>query len=134
MAPEATEYPASFQRYIARVPEPDIVSAMEMEITSSARLLRGIPEAHSGFRYAPEKWSIKELAGHLADTSELSQDALSCPNQPRGSVFRGQSAIGAPQTATLAPARSLALHARLPDFIDVFQSSGPEFDFPESNS
>ena len=33
--------------------------------------MRGIDEARAGERYAPDKWSIKELVGHLIDTERI---------------------------------------------------------------
>ncbi|MGH2608890.1 MAG: DinB family protein [Gemmatimonadales bacterium] len=33
--------------------------------------LEGIPEVRGDFRYAPGKWSIKEVVGHLADTERV---------------------------------------------------------------
>ena len=33
--------------------------------------MRSIPESQAGFRYAADKWSIKELVGHLIDTERI---------------------------------------------------------------
>jgi hypothetical protein len=33
--------------------------------------LADIPESNAGFRYAPDKWSIKEVVGHVADAERI---------------------------------------------------------------
>lgn len=69
--PEAGEYNDHYARYIALVPDGDIVEtlAREMEITQA--LLASVPAAHEEYRYAPGKWSLREVVGHLVDTERL---------------------------------------------------------------
>ncbi|HEX5726419.1 MAG TPA: DinB family protein, partial [Longimicrobiaceae bacterium] len=45
--------------------------AAEAQRTGVPALLRGLPEALHGHRYAEGKWSIREVAGHLADTERI---------------------------------------------------------------
>jgi Protein of unknown function (DUF664). len=65
--PEATEYPPYYERYISLVPQSDIVKTLQEQLDETLKLLRDIPESQAGFRYAPDKWSIKELVGHVID-------------------------------------------------------------------
>jgi hypothetical protein len=37
----------------------------------TAAILGGIDEKRAGFRYAPEKWSIRQLVGHVGDTERV---------------------------------------------------------------
>ena len=46
----------------------DILDAQQLETVS---LLRGIAEQKSLYRYAPDKWSIREVVGHLNDCERL---------------------------------------------------------------
>jgi hypothetical protein len=69
--PEETEYLPYFGRYISLVPEGDIVSTLGTQIETTLALLRSLPEAKGSFRYAPEKWTIKELVGHVTDTERI---------------------------------------------------------------
>ncbi len=65
--PEPTEYLAYYGKYIARVPKTDILRTLEQQNNETLRLVRSIPETRAHFRYAPGKWSINEVLGHLID-------------------------------------------------------------------
>jgi hypothetical protein len=69
--PEATEYAPFFARYVSRVPEGDIVAILDEQMHATAALLGGLSEAQGDYRYAPDKWSIKELVGHVADAERV---------------------------------------------------------------
>ena len=63
--PEPTEYAAYYEKYISRVADGNIVTVLGQQIDKSVTLLNGLSDAQAGFRYAPEKWSVKEVVGHL---------------------------------------------------------------------
>ena len=65
--PEPTEHAPYYGKYIALVPENDAVAALENQIAEALGVLRTIPEAKGDHRYGPDKWTIKEVLGHLAD-------------------------------------------------------------------
>jgi hypothetical protein len=65
--PEAGEYAAGFANYVANVTEDDIVAALEAQSRETAALLARVDEEKGGFRYGPDKWSVKEVVGHVAD-------------------------------------------------------------------
>jgi hypothetical protein len=67
----ADEVPGSLARYVEFVPESDLLPALEEQIDSTLALLRGVPEERGGFRYAPGKWSLREVIGHLADSERV---------------------------------------------------------------
>ena len=72
-----TERPAEgesapyYRTYIDAVPAGDIVRTLQDQIAETSALLAGISEAKAEHRYAPGKWSIKEVVGHLADAERV---------------------------------------------------------------
>ena len=69
--PASTEYAPYYDRYIARVPEGDVTATLEAQLAETLALLRTIPEERGTHRYGPDKWSIKEVVGHLADSERI---------------------------------------------------------------
>ncbi|MGH2667933.1 MAG: DinB family protein [Gemmatimonadales bacterium] len=69
--PEATEYAPFYGTYVSKVPEGDLLEALEAQRRETQALLKAIPEAKALHRYAPGKWSVKEVVGHLADTERV---------------------------------------------------------------
>jgi len=65
--PQAREHDPFYGRYIELVPEGDIVETLSMQLGETLALLQGVPLERETFRYAPEKWSIREVVGHLID-------------------------------------------------------------------
>jgi DinB superfamily len=65
---EAAEY---YFRYINRVTGNDIMHVLRAQLDEMLPLLRGISEERSLFRYAPDKWSIRELWSHVNDAERL---------------------------------------------------------------
>ncbi|HUI43397.1 MAG TPA: DinB family protein [Terriglobia bacterium] len=70
-APDASEYAPSYGQYIALVAGDDVVAALERQIAETVALLGGITGEQADHRYAPEKWSVKEVVGHLVDTERI---------------------------------------------------------------
>ena len=69
--PNAADYAPYYGRYIDQVPEGDVIHLLEDQITDTMRLLGDVPEERAGHRYAPGKWSIKEVVGHIADAERI---------------------------------------------------------------
>jgi hypothetical protein len=69
--PDATEYAPFYARYVADVPEADVVAALRDSGRELVAALTAIPEARGGFRYAPDKWTIREVVGHMIDAERI---------------------------------------------------------------
>lgn len=70
--PHQDEFAPFYADYIAWVPDgADAIHALNVQREQVATLLGTIAEEQAGFRYAPEKWSIKELVGHMADAERV---------------------------------------------------------------
>jgi hypothetical protein len=65
---EAAEY---YFRYINQVPPGDIRQILRTQLAETVGLLSGISEERSLTRYAPDKWTIREVASHINDTERL---------------------------------------------------------------
>ncbi|MFD3447415.1 DinB family protein [Microbacteriaceae bacterium 4G12] len=69
--PEANEYNPYYFGYVNSVPDGDIVSILDEQMKETFNLLQNISDTQGLFRYAPDKWSIKEVIGHIADTERI---------------------------------------------------------------
>ncbi len=69
--PESSEYAPYYERYISLVPDEDLVQTLERQGAGTLALLRGLPEERGAHRYAPGKWSVKQLVGHVSDGERI---------------------------------------------------------------
>jgi DinB superfamily len=69
--PQASEYSPYYDRYISLVEGTDILGALEDQRRGMMILLSGRDEADGDFRYAPDKWTAKEVLGHVCDTERI---------------------------------------------------------------
>lgn len=65
--PEKTEYAEFYADYIRLVEESNVISSLEKQIAGVQNLFAGISAEKENFRYAQNKWTVKELLGHLID-------------------------------------------------------------------
>lgn len=72
LRPAPEEYPPSFAGYVGRIADDeDITAALAHDLSHIASRFAAIPETRGDYRYAPGKWSIKEVIGHLCDTERV---------------------------------------------------------------
>jgi uncharacterized damage-inducible protein DinB len=69
--PGTDEYAPYYGTYIGKVPDGDLRSILSSQLAETLALIQSIPESRGGHRYAPDKWSIKEVLGHLADSERI---------------------------------------------------------------
>jgi hypothetical protein len=69
--PQPDEYAPFYANYVALVPEGDILITLEAQLHDMKALLGPIGEQRAEFRYAPDKWSIKEVLGHISDSERI---------------------------------------------------------------
>jgi len=70
-APHASEYAPYYGRYISLVPGNDVVAALEDQPRNTLALVSGLTDEQGDYRYAPGKWSIKEIIGHMVDAERV---------------------------------------------------------------
>lgn len=68
------ECPAFF-RFYANYVEGDLSVALVNQLDSYLKFISSIPSDRHLYRYAPNKWTIKEVVGHNTDTERLKADA-----------------------------------------------------------
>ena len=70
-APDASEYAPYYGRYISLVETHDILRTLEQQSPQTLALLSGLSEQQGDSRYAPGKWSIKQMVGHVIDAERI---------------------------------------------------------------
>jgi hypothetical protein len=65
--PHDSEYNAYYADYVALVPESDILAVLREQRESTLTLLERVPVAKIDYRYAPEKWTLRQVFGHVVD-------------------------------------------------------------------
>src|SRR5690242_5275726 len=70
-APDRSEAADYYFTYITQVPAGDIRQILRSQLSETRAFLNGISDEQSRRRYAADKWSIREVLGHLNDTERL---------------------------------------------------------------
>lgn len=69
--PESTEYVPYYGKYVDLVQGQDVLRALGDQIEGSLAALRKVSKEDSLRRYAPGKWSVREILGHLIDAERI---------------------------------------------------------------
>lgn len=71
MRPSDIEYAPFYAAYVARVPEADPLPALEAQPSELLALSDRLAPDEELSRYAPDKWSVRQVFGHLIDTERV---------------------------------------------------------------
>lgn len=69
--PNKSEFPQYYAEYIKLVPEGELLQILKDDLSKTITFFEGISEEDGDFRYAPNKWSIKEVLSHITDTERI---------------------------------------------------------------
>ncbi|HEV2491374.1 MAG TPA: DinB family protein [Candidatus Acidoferrales bacterium] len=69
--PQKTEAAPYYFTYIDQVAGDDVLVVIESQLDECLGLFSSISEEKSLNRYAPDKWSIRQVVSHLSDTERL---------------------------------------------------------------
>ncbi|QJD83173.1 DinB family protein [Cohnella herbarum] len=69
--PAKEEYAEYYDQYVRLVPEGKISDILARQLEQTSAYLSDIPEQIGNFRYAPDKWSLKEVIGHINDNERI---------------------------------------------------------------
>lgn len=74
--PQPDEHTPYHTMYLSKIPEGDILELLIKHGEEIHQQLSQVSEAQSAFRYAEDKWSLKQVLGHLIDTERIFQYRL----------------------------------------------------------
>jgi uncharacterized damage-inducible protein DinB len=73
--PQPGEYAPYYDRYISLIipgaQSDDILDTLDQQRRQTMLLLCSRDDEDGDFRYAPDKWSVKEVLGHVCDTERI---------------------------------------------------------------
>ncbi len=69
--PETNEYAPDYGKYVTLVPDGVIATTLAAQLEETLALFHSISEEQGSYAYAPGKWSIKELLGHIIDCERI---------------------------------------------------------------
>ncbi|WP_054958542.1 DinB family protein [Paenibacillus dakarensis] len=69
--PAENEYPDYFHNYVKLVPEGNLLDTLVEQQKVIQEMIPTISDSKANFRYAPGKWSVKEVFGHMIDTERI---------------------------------------------------------------
>jgi hypothetical protein len=69
--PTDAEYAPYYATYVSLVPETDVLAALARQPKELRDIASGVAANRETFRYAPGKWSIREVLGHIVDTDRV---------------------------------------------------------------
>jgi hypothetical protein len=70
--PEPADFVPAFADYVAEIAhDEDVLDVLARQLEETPARLGSAPGALGDHRYAPGKWSVKDVVGHLADTERV---------------------------------------------------------------
>ncbi len=60
-----------YQKYIDELPAGNILEILGQQLSETLKVFNALDEQRARYRYAPGKWSCKELLGHLIDSERV---------------------------------------------------------------
>ena len=92
--PEKDEFAPYYLPYVNSVPEGDILSILKQQLEVTIHLVKNVSEEQGQFCYAPGKWSLKEVVGHMTDTEQIMAYRLLCIARGKPFLFLVLMKIG----------------------------------------
>ncbi len=69
--PQKDEYNPYYESYINKVTDDDVIRFLDDQLKRLISLFSSVPEEKENYSYAENKWSIKEVLGHLNDSERV---------------------------------------------------------------
>jgi hypothetical protein len=69
--PDPSEYPSYAADYVARSSGRNVLDMLRTQIEETAALVNGLKPEMVDHQYAPGKWTIRQIIGHLSDAERV---------------------------------------------------------------
>jgi uncharacterized damage-inducible protein DinB len=69
--PSLNEYNPAYQKYFDLVPTGNFFDVSKQNTKDTVEFFEAIPVTKHNFKYAPNKWTVKELLQHIIDTERV---------------------------------------------------------------
>jgi hypothetical protein len=71
MRPKENDFAPYYKHYVDQIEGDDIIWVLRNQVDEFHELLGGIPEEKKLYTYAPGKWTMAELLGHIVDSERI---------------------------------------------------------------
>lgn len=68
--PDASEYATYYQTYVGPIADQNLLDLLNKQPSAIAPL-RSLSDSDATHRYGPDKWSVKEVIGHITDAERV---------------------------------------------------------------
>jgi hypothetical protein len=109
--PSTEEYAPFYETYVSLVPEGDVIGILSAQLEETLALLRNVPAAQEDFRYEEDKWSIKEVVGHMTDAERIFSYRVLCIARGDSTPLPGMNQVDYMNGATFSKRRLADLAA-----------------------
>jgi hypothetical protein len=69
--PQSSEYAPFYGKYVSLVPNGDIISILSAQLDRMDTMLFSLADQDATVPYAPGKWTVKEVLGHIIDAERI---------------------------------------------------------------
>jgi len=78
VVPQRGECADYYFTYIDRVTDGDVLALLREQLAQTPAFIRGLSDDAGNHRYAPGKWSVKDVIGHVIDTERVFSHRAFC--------------------------------------------------------
>ncbi|MFV1884579.1 MAG: DinB family protein [Balneola sp.] len=69
--PDGTEYAHFYATYVEQIEKTNIINTLNNQMHEVFTLINSVPGDKAYFKYAPDKWTLKEILGHMIETERV---------------------------------------------------------------